>query len=443
MFVVPAAARLGLLRNQSRLGRKQQRGLFFGLSPSNLRRIYDTRGLAGLRSLLLWKITIIIPTAGIVAWMFWIPYNRDRMPTNRQLHHAWLAVEAAHATDPSEYVNRESIRATHDFQSVAVVDMLQGQMRLALLETPDAMYLGIRGPTQGSPQLLTKTDPIDESDDLPRDLIHTGALRFVEAVPFYRIWDDSNWLDRHLIVSGHGMGGVIAQLLVLQELYQKRISAFHHRVRAIAFGAPFCNHKKNRDDVMKENWRNMFLNVVNQNDPWPAILSSLLSPGLRDTKLASPIEELLKRADDVYGKFWEESDAKRQESKAAKGESKVSQLWDKIRKQLPSESEWSHFDPIGLWMFMEPAGGLPLSEDSFSKHLPDSQHVIWKRKDLRQIFQQRQSRVDAASFASGRLSAYASSIKKLCYDPEAEPQANRSLPVIDVEFPVYIHPKLL
>ena len=56
------------------------------------------------------------------------------------------------------------------------------------------------------------------SVQLPRDLTHSGILKFMEGVPVFNIFDDSNWFDRHLVVCGSGMGGMMAHNLVLQVL---------------------------------------------------------------------------------------------------------------------------------------------------------------------------------------------------------------------------------
>lgn len=57
--------------------------------------------------------------------------------------------------------------------------------------------------------------------------------------------------------------------IAAQEVFKGHISALNHRVRSIAFGTPFCNHKKTREEIDERTWKNLFLTVVNRKDPLP------------------------------------------------------------------------------------------------------------------------------------------------------------------------------
>ena len=74
-------------------------------------------------------------------------------------------------------------------------------------------------------------------------------------------------------------------------------------MRSIGFGAPFCNHKKNRDDLDRRMWKDMFLTVMNKDDPLPAMISATLDPKLldnADNKVVLPVSVLASRPQSLH-----------------------------------------------------------------------------------------------------------------------------------------------
>ena len=63
--------------------------------------------------------------------------------------------------------------------------------------------------------------------------------------------------------------------------------------------------------------------------------------------------------------------------------------FNEIKPLLPEEAEFKHFDPIGNFMYLDPAGGMPHVDEKFKDKFPDTQELIWKRKDLRKAFYDR------------------------------------------------------
>eukprot|EP00667_Euglena_gracilis_P008988 EG_transcript_9127 len=434
--------RLPCLRSH---GLRQQRrtGWTLGLNRRHLEMIRREHGTKALAFYLTQKAATVAVVGGMIGWMVWMQYNRKRVPDDNQIYHAWLAVQAAQSDDPVKFVNHPHVRRTTDFQSVAYEGMFKGNLRLVLLETPDTMYLAFRGPVDNQADTLLRTNRIDSTDVTPRDRAHSGCLKFMDGVPVFNIFDDANWFDRHLVLCGAGLGGILAHNLLLQEVFKGHISALNHRVRSIAFGTPFCNHKKTREEIDERTWKNLFLTVVNRKDPLPAMISATLDPALLDT--ASDKDKAL------FAKYKASLSQLLADPEADLGTPKGVARRERLEKQLladfgavrhllrPEEPEFAHFDPVGNWLFLDPAGGQPHVEEEY-KDYPPTHELIWKRKDLRQAF------FDSAYLtnpvlADGRRSAYDQTIRQLCCNEERPPATNRRLPVLDVAFPVYIPPK--
>jgi hypothetical protein len=414
-----------------------------GLGPAELSGIYQKNGAKAVLGHVATKLSILFPCGAMLAWMIWIPYNRERISSNDHIFHAWMAVQAVESDDPVEFASRPEVRAATDFQSITFTDMNKGNTRLVLFESPDAMYLAVRGPKENQADHLLKTNRLDASDDLPRDLTHSGILKFMEGVPVFNIFDDSNWFDRHLVVCGSGMGGMMAHNLVLQELYKGHISASNHRVRSIGFGAPFCNHKKNRDDLDRRMWKDMFLTVMNKDDPLPAMISATLDPKLldnADNKMKEKFEKYKASLNRLLADKEKDLDTKKGLKHRTKLEEQLVKDFNEIKPLLPEEAEFKHFDPIGNFMYLDPAGGMPHVDEKFKDKFPDTQELIWKRKDLRKAFYDRHY-LDNPNVAEARQSSYNATIRRVCMERDKPATASRALPIMNVVFPVYIPPK--
>ena len=57
-------------------------------------------------------------------------------------------------------------RRSHGVSAFVQTDMNKGNTRLVLFESPDAMYLAVRGPKENQADHLLKTNRLDASDDV-------------------------------------------------------------------------------------------------------------------------------------------------------------------------------------------------------------------------------------------------------------------------------------
>jgi len=414
-----------------------------GLSGKELKIVREQFGTRNMVLYVMQKLGMFAVVGAALSWLVWMQYNRQRVPDDRQIYHAWMAVMAAQSPDPLQFVNRPEVRSTTDFQSVASEAMFGGNLRMVLLETPDTMYLALRGPVKDQADPLLRTNRIDATDLTPRDRSHSGLLKYMDNVPIFNIFDDANWFDRHLVICGAGLGGMLAHNLVLQEVYKGHISPMNHRVRSVAFGAAFCNHRKTREDVDARWWKNVLLTVVNRKDPLPAMISATLDPTLLDGQDEQTKAKFARYKGSLSALLADEETGIETPKGAARREKLERQLladFIAIRHLLKgTEPAFSHFDPIGNWLFLDPAGGCPHVDDTY-KSYPDTHEMVWTRKDLRKTFAD-SGFLDNPILTDARKSAYTDTLSKVCFNADIKPAANRRLPVMDVAFPVYIPPK--
>ncbi|KAH9544611.1 hypothetical protein CY35_12G002800 [Sphagnum magellanicum] len=153
----------------------------------------------------------------------------------------------------------------------------------------DATFIAFRG----TKTLEDVTDTF-QIDEYSKRHFHNGFLKRsavfnVGMAPYQPVLELLHQSGRRIILCGHGVGGAVSHMILLRFLLYygewDRIKADPNSIISIAFGAPHvCDEKFAEEVNKKSNFKERFINFVNEADPVPRLLHNLrgtVAAGLR------------------------------------------------------------------------------------------------------------------------------------------------------------------
>ncbi|CAF0991455.1 unnamed protein product [Rotaria sordida] len=123
-------------------------------------------------------------------------------------------------------------------------------------------------------------------------MAHRGFSKRASELPHDTLMNEfhSTFDDRkRLIFTGHSLGGSVAHLCAIFSLSNKSFKQ-NPQIFSITFGAPFIGNSTVAKDLIKRNFNDHFLTIVNENDIVPNLLN-LVETGTRLQSTIAPIAE--------------------------------------------------------------------------------------------------------------------------------------------------------
>lgn len=160
----------------------------------------------------------------------------------------------------------------------------------------ETLWVAFRGTTNANDVLTDLTIlPMLTSSGL----VHRGFSKRASEFPYDTLINEFNSTVTHrkrLIFTGHSLGGSVAHLCAILNLARRSFKE-KPQIYSIAFGAPFIGNITVATDLIKSNFNDHFLTIINQSDLVPNLLN-LVETGTRIQKtiasIAEPCSEITK-----------------------------------------------------------------------------------------------------------------------------------------------------
>eukprot|EP01006_Ploeotia_vitrea_P055755 TRINITY_DN68030_c10_g1_i1.p1 TRINITY_DN68030_c10_g1~~TRINITY_DN68030_c10_g1_i1.p1 ORF type:complete len:461 (-),score=13.12 TRINITY_DN68030_c10_g1_i1:117-1499(-) len=306
-------------------------------------------------------------------------YIFKRTGTPYEVYHAWLASYAAGMSNPAAFLSSPAIIGTHDFVTASHKTVADGTIPVVCLETIDTMYIGLGTPNYSDVHKLAakvsdvKGDTTKSNHNHPAlakqfaDSTITGLLGNRGPTSVY------TWSDKKIVLTGHGLGGTLAQLHLVKAFYEYTTTVAKDPAVCITFGAPPAATPQVRADGRKWHWLSRFTGVINENDPYPALVGCMQKPlfsipGWKRThpKTVKKMDEFCAALDeladsDISGRMndkkfratWEKAATKVQKQWPAVEEAMLKALPDQLVQHSEFKNAWYHFRPLGFYLFLD------------------------------------------------------------------------------------------
>ncbi|CAF3987890.1 unnamed protein product, partial [Rotaria sp. Silwood1] len=151
----------------------------------------------------------------------------------------------------------------------------------------ETLWVAFRGTTNMNDVLTDLTiNPTLTSSGM----VHRGFSKRASELPYDTLMNEFNNTERcskRLIFTGHSLGGSVAHLCTIFNLANKSYKE-NPKIYSIAFGSPFIGDRTVAEDIIRKNFNNHFLTVINQSDIVPNLLN-LVETGTRIQSTVAPI----------------------------------------------------------------------------------------------------------------------------------------------------------
>ncbi|CAM6038130.1 unnamed protein product [Sphagnum compactum] len=219
--------------------------------------------------------------------------------TNYKLHKedlsraVFCAQVVSHEDDAGAKKFLEQSQQTHpgiQFHKIQMsLDYGDKEQKFLVAYANDATFIAFRGTK--TLEDVTDTFQIDEYSERH---FHKGFLKLSDVFnvgtgPYPPLLELLSKPGRRIILCGHAVGGAVSHMILLRFLLYygelDRIKDDPNSIISIAFGAPHvCDGKVAEDVNKKSNFKERFINFVNEADPVPGLLHNLrgtVAAGLR------------------------------------------------------------------------------------------------------------------------------------------------------------------
>ncbi|CAF3351108.1 unnamed protein product [Rotaria sp. Silwood2] len=123
-------------------------------------------------------------------------------------------------------------------------------------------------------------------------MVHRGFSKRASELPYATLMNEFNNnrnYPKRLIFTGHSLGGSVAHLCTIFNLANKSYKE-NPKLYSIAFGSPFIGDRTVAEDLIRKNFNNNFLTIINQSDIVPNLLN-LVETGSRVQSTAVPFAQ--------------------------------------------------------------------------------------------------------------------------------------------------------